>query len=334
MKTTLRHVLAGAALTGSLAASLVSPATAAPATAPAPEVTIAVGRLDRGADVGLPYVEGRRIVDGRRSVVVRGRALSLLGTHGDEYVASVLRQGTYRVVAVRLDGIERELADGTDPGTVALSADGSRLATWRPTRRETRMLVVDTGDASILAADSVPGYADVLDVDDTQLLLSQLGGRRSGTTRWVYPEDRLERVMRASAYLASITDDRVATFDRDPYDGGCSAVRTLSEVRTVLSRSCRERVLAFAPGGRRIATVGILSDGPGPNQVTVGRANGRTEARYEVARGFFGFQSTAEVWEDSSTLLVKAVARRFQADIRCAGGACERTGDLERSQGA
>jgi hypothetical protein len=111
----------------------------------------------------------------------------------------------------------------------------------------------------------------------------------------------------------------LATYTGDPYDGGCSVLRTLSEPREVLTRSCSERVHAVAPSGRRVATVHILSDGLGPRQVNVRGDHGRLRARYQVA-GWFGQVE----FETNKALLLESTGRHKQALVRCDGADCER----------
>ena len=109
----------------------------------------------------------------------------------------------------------------------------------------------------------------------------------------------------------------------DPYDGGCSVVSTLSDPAAVLSESCTERVTDFSPDGRRLALVDLLTDGLGPNRVTVRTAGGRRVATYD-APFFFGLVQ----WETSEALLLQTNGTRRSALVRCARAACERASRL------
>ena len=55
-----------------------------------------------------------------------------------------------------------------------------------------------------------------------------------------------------------------------------------------LWRSCTEQVAAFNADASRIATIGILSDGPGPGRVDARTIDGKHLGRYQVASGWFG----------------------------------------------
>jgi hypothetical protein len=127
-------------------------------------------------------------------------------------------------------------------------------------------------------------------------------------------------------YAASTTDDRLATYTRDPYRDGCTVVSRLSDPEQVLWRSCKERVTDFAPGGQRMATIHILSDGIGPDRVTMRKVRGRELASY-TAR-WFG----AIAWEDDTFLVLYTNGRKKAAWVRCDIADCERASDLRAVQ--
>ena len=138
-------------------------------------------------------------------------------------------------------------------------------------------------------------------------------------TAWNTSTDATSRILDQVGYLADIRADRLATYTDDPYDGGCSVLRTLSKPSEVLTRSCSERVHAVSPSGRRVATIHILTDGLGPREVNVRGDHGRLRARYQVA-GWFGQVE----FETNRALLLESTGRHKQALVRCDGADCER----------
>ena len=116
----------------------------------------------------------------------------------------------------------------------------------------------------------------------------------------------------------------LATYTKDPYDGGCSEVRTLI-TGAQLWRSCTERVEAFNADGTRIATVGILVRRPRPR---LGRRPGSTGHKfggYKV-KGWFG----AIAFETPTAVLLEANGPRKAVTARCTDAGCERASALSR----
>jgi hypothetical protein len=130
------------------------------------------------------------------------------------------------------------------------------------------------------------------------------------------------RVVLRTGYAADISANRLATYTRDPYEGGCSVVSRLSAPRVALWRSCRERVDAFSPRGGRMATIDILSDGIGPREVLVRRAGGRLLGHYSAR--WFG----AVAFESERALLLDANGARKSATVRCVASRCVRSSAL------
>ena len=100
---------------------------------------------------------------------------------------------------------------------------------------------------------------------------------------WNVDNDHKKRFNRRVGYAADVSGNRLASCSEDQYNGGCTFVTNLTGRR--IWRSCDERVSAFSPQGRRMATVHILSDGLGPTQVWARRGDGQLEASY-TARWF------------------------------------------------
>ncbi len=67
--------LAAAALAGGLSATLL----AAPSAAAAATTTINPAKLPRGADVAVPHLEGKTVVDGTVRIPVKAPTVRLLG---------------------------------------------------------------------------------------------------------------------------------------------------------------------------------------------------------------------------------------------------------------
>ncbi|WP_166140370.1 WD40 repeat domain-containing protein [Nocardioides ochotonae] len=298
----------------------VVPADAAH-TAPPPGTDLRPATLPAGDGPRVPWlVGGDTIADGQVRVRLPGSGKILLGASGDAYVAGLTaRDGTARLLRVAPDGTRRRLGDGIDPYASVLSADGTRVVETRWDRRErTRVRVFDATSGALLAQRRFDRPGRVLDAGADRVLL---GFSDPGRTLWWDPgTGRITRVATQAGYHASIRADRLATFTRDPYDGGCTVVRRLSAPRTVLWRSCDDAVAAFSPTGRRVATVPILTDGLGARSLLVRTVRGgEILAGYRVG-GWFG----AIGWESARTLLLDAHGTRRTATVRCAPTRCER----------
>ena len=121
--------------------------------------------------------------------------------------------------------------------------------------------------------------------------------------------------------------DRLATYSGNPYAGGCTVVTKLSKPGVELWRSCRQRVDAFSPGGKRMAAVALLSDGVGPNVVRVLASRGRTLVKYSIQGWFSQLR-----WENDAELLLDANGRKQFAVVRCDRADCERATGLSPAQ--
>lgn len=309
---------------------LLTAVTAAPAArAPAEPVVLSPASLPAGAPVAVPHVEGTTVVDGATRIAVPGATrVQLLGRSGAAYVAASFddqgRQRVVRATPAGSSGTVRTLLTPSRRGdVVTLSTDGRRLAQSAPLRRFTasRVRVWDAGTGERLAGRTFPGVTSVLDLDAARVVLAQT--RDSSTRSWATGTGAVSLVAPQLGYRADLAADRLATFDGDPFAGGCTVVSRLSRPQARLWRSCNERVETFSPGGRRMATVDLLSDGIGPSQVLVRGPGGASKAAYRV-RGYFG----ELLWESGRTLLLETSRRRQTATVRCIDGACERASAL------
>ena len=84
------------AVVGALAATLV----AAPASA-VPTMTIKPTKLSRGADVAIPHLEGKTVVDGSVRIKVKAPTVRLVGKSGTAYVVGTAGRTGRRPRAVR-----------------------------------------------------------------------------------------------------------------------------------------------------------------------------------------------------------------------------------------
>jgi hypothetical protein len=264
-------------------------------------------------------VIGDVLVDGARRVPLR-RSSVLIGASGSGYVTwtsdGARRPSIWRV---RPDGDTALLMRAREAYGSVLSTDGELLAVPR-IRVQARKTVVTIHDAvtgAVLQTTTFSGFASLLDLDGDELVVGTTSPAR--TTTWDLSTDAKQRISRHTGYQADVSADRLAVLTDDPYNGGCSVVSTLSDPATVLSESCTERVTDFAPDGRRLALVDLLTDGLGPNRVIVRTAGGRRVATYE-APFFFGLVT----WETATALLLQTNGPRQSALVRCVRAACER----------
>jgi hypothetical protein len=103
--------------------------------------------------------------------------------------------------------------------------------------------------------------------------------------------------------------------------GGCVRLTRLTSPTVTLWKSCRERIVAFSPNGERMATVHILSDGIGPNEVREREIDGTLLGDYST--GWFG----TITFETSTNLLLDVNGDTLSATVRCSEGDCENATD-------
>lgn len=299
---------------------------ASPAAAEAPTVELRPGSLSRGADVPDPHVEGRVLHDASMRMTFRAPRVTYLGMSGHRYVVHLSRKdgSNARVLWIRADESQRVLQRGLDVSQVLLSQDGRHLLTTpRQGREWTQVRVRDARTGRILNTHSFRGSVSVLDAYGGQAVLGGWGPNRTFWWRFDGTDDS-QRISGRVGYAASIVANRVASYTRDPYLGGCSVVTDLAARPNRLSRSCSERVDAFSPTGRRMATIHILADGLGPTEVHVRRTtHGAALAHYTAA--WFG----AVRWQTDTALLLDTFGRSRTATVRCVVADCERASDLK-----
>lgn len=290
----------------------------------AEETRLKPAQLERGEDVAIAHLEGKTIVDGDLRIKIRAGVVRLLGTSGNDYVIGTAnKQGNrQRTRRVDPDGRQKVLFRGVDIWEQVLSADGSKVAATNHRKsRHTYVNVYDTTTGANEKSTQLRGYQRVLDFEDDLIVL---GGTNPGrTVYWDLDRGETGRLAGRAGYAADIATNRLATYTRDPYDGGCTVVSTLTKPRTQLWTSCRQRVEAFNPTGDRMATIHILSDGLGPADVWLRTIGGKRLAHY-TARWFGRVW-----WESSRALLLDTNGAHKSAIVRCVVRDCERASDLE-----
>jgi hypothetical protein len=272
-------------------------------------------------------VRGSTIVDGPRRIVLDADNAFLLGVSGDDYVVWASTGGRRtQVWRVSPTGTVRVLLRAPEAFNAVLSADGDRIALprTRVDARETTVTVHDAVTGKVEETTTFNGFATVLDLDGDEAVVGTLDPDK--TLLWHVPSGMRERIAGRRGYAADLAADRLAVLTGDPFRGGCSVVSTLDEPSQPLSRSCTERVYAFAPGGARMALVDLLTDGLGPSRVTVRRVGGREVASYDAPL-YFGMVT----WETSRALLLETNGPKRAALVRCRGTDCERASKLGRT---
>ena len=308
--------------TAALTATLVAgPASAKPA------ITLAAGDLPRGADVSVPHVDGdgHTIVDGAIRVKVDAPQVSLLGKSGAAYVVgtSSTKGGHGRIYRVTADGT-RTLLARAQPYQTLLSDDGGTVVAWQVGRTlRTTITAYDATTGAEKAQKAFKSYATALDARNGEVLVGSL----EKTLLWTVSTGSTAIVSRDGGYIGDLSSDVVSTFTKDPYDGGCAEVRRISTGER-LWRSCTEQVAAFNADATRIATIGILSDGPGPGRVDARTITGQHLGRYQVRSGWFGTIG----FESPTALLLEVNGLRKAFTARCTGTVCERASDLRPAQ--
>jgi hypothetical protein len=229
--------------------------------------------------------------------------------------------GKYRTVRLKRNGDQKVLFRNVPIWDLELASDGADVVAARAGNKRTRIRVYDARTGAVEASRRFHGSLTLLDMQNGRALLGGFAPRR--TIRWNVANGNVHRVSDRAGYAADISANRLATFTKDPYNGGCSVVSSLARPGARLWESCTERVDTFAPRGSRMATIPILSDGVGPSEVWLRRAAGQLLASYEAK--WFGPLS----WESDKALLLDTNGRRKTAVVRCRVDHCKRASKLQ-----
>ncbi len=293
-------------------------ATAAPAHA-APDYTVKVAKTPRGPAATVPLIHGNTLRDGAVKMTIPGAVVRLVGSGADTYIVGTTDdQGTNeRLWRYAQDGSRTLLLSNWPIFEAVVSDDGSTLAVARQRRRNSTVLVMDATTGDRIVKRRLTGSVSPLDVEGDRVALGRWS--KPATLIWRTDTDRLRRVSRLDGYAADLAGGRFAGYTGDPYDGGCSVVRTFGKRGKRVWRSCVDRVAEFAQGGRKMATIDLLSDGIGPGRVTLRGSHGRTKATFDI-RGYFGLMD----FEPDGSLLVEANGRKKAATLRATRSGVER----------
>ena len=296
----------------------------AASAAEVPQTQLKPAKLERGPDPTVVHLDGRTVRDGEVAIEVEAGQVRLLGKAGDDYVVGTAGRdgiGRFRVWRYEADGSRTLLLRDVSIWELVLSDDGAQIVSPALVdNTHSRLRVYDAADGSVETSRRFRGFALVLDADAGRVLVGASMPER--TFVWTWADDAVERVNDRLGYEGDLGTDRLAAYTDDPYNGGCTVVTTVTAPDARLWRSCDERVDTFAPGGTRLATVPILSDGIGPGEVWLRRTGGRLLADYTT--GWFGLIS----WESDRSLLLEANGSEKAALVRCELADCERASDL------
>ena len=316
--TSAVRALALAAATTLFGTALMAPAQAAP-------VDLQPEDLPRGSDVAIAHIEDGDLVDGDRRVDVGGDRAYLLGKTGRAWLVGTSDEnggGKFRIVRVRPDDTTTVIKRGISFFELKLSENGRYFVhAGRGSRKAIPVKVFSSRTGKLKSEQDFANYPTVLGMDGPRVLLSTWVRGDTGITSWDTTTGELTKISRRPANLIDISNDLLASYTKDPYEGGCTVVSRLSDPSARLWRSCTDRVAAFAPDGDRMATIGILSDGIGPGVVNEREIDGTMISDYST--GWFG-----QIGFESDTFLLLEINGDTQASTaRCSEGSCENATD-------
>jgi hypothetical protein len=302
----------------------VSLLAAAPSGA-AETFPIQPGSLSRGPDVRGPHVEGTVIVDGDVSVKVKRPNVLLYGKWQGSYIAATgnSQWGNVKLVKIAATGGVKVLREFIDPFNAVLDAESDQVAySYGDSTQKPTLAVYDLGLDDEVSVHAFAGLPRLLAFDDG-LTVASLGSPKVKTLTWNTDTNHVPKVNAKLGNYASVAHDLLGYFSKDPQFGGCQVLAHLSDPGDVLFTNCDERIDAVSPDGKRLATIPLLSDGIGPADILVRKANGTLLAHYTIDN-FFG-----RVWWESNTkLLFDANGKTKAATVRCQVADCNRASDL------
>lgn len=316
------------ALTLGLGLLVAAPATAATAATAATDREAAVDlqpqKLTRGPDIAVPHVEGRDFVDGDRRVRLPGVRNYLVGASGNAWIVGTSKRngGRSRVFRLKSNDTLKTLLRGVDAWDLRVSEDGQHLVgTGRETRRATDVRVYSPRTGALTDERSFRAWPEVLGMDGDRVLITRWD---KGVTWWNTRTGRTRTITRKNSNVVDISTDLMSYYTKDPFNGGCVKLTSLSDPGPVLWKSCDERIDAISPDGARMATIDLLSDGVGPGVVWERTIAGDLLGTYET--GWFG----AVDFETETDLLLEVNGVTKSSTVRCSEGACENATDPVR----
>ena len=200
-----------------------------------------------------------------------------------------------RILRLADDGSRTLIAKG-DVFEAQLASDGLRvLATsYRSKRSTVTAWSVATGQVEVER--TFRGYPNLLDARNDVALLGVWG---RGTLQWNLTTGSVLRLTKRVGGAASPGGGPALQLHHRPvrrrlHGGQSDQLRPATTCGSRAGSACE----SFAPGGRRMVTVHILSDGIGPNAASVRTVAGRLVARY-ARQGSGSVRSTFETPQDA-----------------------------------
>jgi hypothetical protein len=309
----------------SACATLVALLAQAPARASVDPIEPA--SLARGADPQVAYLVHDVIRDGDLRIPVsrNGMHAALWEVAGGYVVrdVNVAPGGRSRLTFVSDTGQRREIARSQGWLTVAVSADGRRVAyqqTLSPTGELTVVTVEKPRSGRVLARHRFR-LAVLVALDSERVLLGmRTNWRDPASVWWHYRSGRTQRWYDQAAVMADIPHNRVV-FDWQTAGEFCTRVAALSHPRHTLWRSCRMMPHQWSPDGTRALATHAYFDARGTTRWWV--IGGSSSERELAVAGRLDWHA---VWEDDAHFLTLAQGEDGMAAIvRCdLTGSCER----------
>ena len=312
----------------SCAAVLALSGTTAASAAP---IDLQPEDLKRGADVSGPHIEDRTFVDGDVRVPLPGELASIIDTvGGTSWVGTYPADGSSRTKIFRIDadGERTLLLRRVAPHDAVISTNGRRLIAVKPSRKGATLISYSARTGKMQRTMRLRGDATPLGARGKTLYYNSW---ESGVHTWNVRTGALSRVTRRAANYLDLDNGLLATYTKDPYNGGCVVLAPLSDLSDRIWRSCRERIEAISPDGQRMATIDLLADGIGPSAVWERTTSGTLLGEYTTE--WFGLVD----FEDDEHLLLDVNGTKRAATVRCSEGICENASDprpVESPRGA
>jgi hypothetical protein len=305
-------------------ATLFGTALMAPAQAAAP-VDLQPEDLSRGSDITIAHIEYGDLVVGSRTVDVGGGRAYVLGRSGRSWLVGTSDEsggGHFRIVRVKPDDTVTVLKRGISFFELKLSENGRYFVQpGRGTRKAIPIRVFSSLTGELKVSKDFAHYPTVLGMDANRVLLSTWTTGDTGIASWDIATGAVTKISRRPANLVDIGNDLLASYTKDPYEGGCMVLSRLSDPSTRLWKSCTDRVAAFSPDGEKMATISILSDGIGPGVVNEREIDGTLMSSYST--NWFG----GIYFEDDTDLMLEVNGDTLSSTVRCDDGTCANATD-------
>jgi hypothetical protein len=294
---------------------------AAPALAAPVQVTIKPAALPRGPNEAGPHLDGKTIHDGTIKVTVNAGRVLLYGKWNQSYIVATGNKlwGNTKLVRVAKTGNTKVLVAGIDPFNAKLDAVAGQVAySYGDTTQKPTIGIYDLVQKQEIISRSFASTPRLLDFDLGRVIAS-FWTFTIKTVTWDTVIDTVAKVNSKRSNYASIAHGLIGYYDKDPQAGGCQVLAHLVTQSDRLWTSCKERIEAGSPDGRRFATIPLLTDGLGAADIVVRKAGGVAVAHYRI-NGYFG----RIWWETNTKLLMQANGTAKAAVVRCKVADCNR----------